>query len=113
MDWPLWNEVISEELETLHAAGTWVFEAAPLNVNVVRSKWVFKAKEDTTGKVVRYKACLVTQGYSQVPGIDYFDMYAPVAKLPSVQTVLAIANHQNMELHHVNIKGAYLNGNLI
>jgi len=49
---------------------------------------------------------------SQVPGIDYFDTFAPVAKLPSIRIVLAIANRQNMELHQVDIKGAYLNGDL-
>ena len=112
VDWPLWNEAIHEELEMLCSAGTWVFEAAPLHANIVGSKWVFKAKKDAVGNVVRYKACLVTQGYSQVPGVNYFNTYAPVAKLPSVCAVLAIANRQNMELHQVDIKGAYLNSDL-
>jgi len=102
-DWPRWNEVIKEELETLRAAGTWVFEAAPPNANVIGSKWVFKAKKDAAGNVVRYKARLVTQGYNQVSGVNYFNTYAPVAKLPSVLAVLAIANRQNMEPHQVDI----------
>ena len=54
----------------------------------------------------------MAQGYSQVPGVDYFDTYAPVVKLPSICTVLAIVNCQNMEPHQVNIKDAYLNGDL-
>jgi transposase InsO family protein len=111
-DWPLWEKAIHEELETLRVAGTWVPEKAPHNANIVGCKWVFKAKKDAAGNVVRYKARLVAQGYSQVPGVDYFDTYAPVAKLPSVRTVLALANRQDMELHQVDIKGAYLNGDL-
>jgi Reverse transcriptase (RNA-dependent DNA polymerase) len=111
-DWPLWEKAIQEELDTLRKAGTWSLEEAPPGANVVGSKWVFKAKKDAAGKVVRYKARLVAQGFSQVPGIDYFDTYAPVAKLPSIRAILAIANRQNMELHQVDIKGAYLNGDL-
>ncbi|THH08422.1 hypothetical protein EW146_g8993 [Bondarzewia mesenterica] len=79
---------------------------------VKRSKWVFKAKKDTSSNVVRYKARLVTQEFSQIPGVDYFDTYMPVAKLASVCTVLVIANRNDMELHQVDIKGAYLNGDL-
>ena len=69
-------------------------------------------KKDTAGNVVRYKVQLVAQGFSQVPGVDYFDTYAPVAKLTSIRTVLALAACQDMELHQVDIMGAYLNGEL-
>ncbi|TFY50793.1 hypothetical protein EVG20_g11324 [Dentipellis fragilis] len=93
-------------------AGTWVMENAPSGANVVGSKWVFKAKKDAAGNVVRHKARLVAQGFSQVPGVDYFDTYAPVAKLPSMRTVLALATQQDLELHQIDIKGAYLNGEL-
>jgi len=62
--------------------------------------------------VVCYKACLVAQGFSQIPGINYFDTFAPVAKLASIKVVLAIAATWNMEIHQIDIKGAYLNGKL-
>jgi len=104
-DWLLWERAILEELTTLREAGTWILEEPPLGVNIVGSKWVFKAKKDAAGKVVRYKARLVVQGYSQVPGVDYFDTFAPVAKLPSIRMVLAIVNSRKMELHQVDIKG--------
>lgn len=50
------------------------------------------------------------QGFSQVPGVDYFDTFAPVAKLASIRAILAMAAAEDMELHQINIKGAYLNG---
>jgi transposase InsO family protein len=111
-DWPLWEHAIREELDTLRTAGTWTLESAPPGANIIGSKWVFKAKKDASGKVVRYKARLVAQGFSQVEGVDYFDTYAPVARLPSSRAVIAMANRLGLELHQVDIKGAYLNGEL-
>ena len=68
----------------LKAVGTWEVVDAPVGVNVVVLKWVFRAKKDAAGNVVRYKARLVVQGFSQVPGVDYFDTFAPVARLASI-----------------------------
>jgi hypothetical protein len=69
-------------------------------------------KRDAAGQVVCYKARLVAQGFSQVPGIDYFDTYAPVAKLASIRTVLALAAREDWEIEQRYIKSAYLNGEL-
>jgi hypothetical protein len=82
-DWPLWEKAIEEELSTLKAAGTWRMEEAPPGANIIGSKWVFKAKKDMAGNIARYKAWLVTQGFSQISGVDYNDTYAPVARLAS------------------------------
>ena len=71
-----------------------------------------KVKTDAVENVVCYKAHLVAQGFSQIPGIDYFDTFAPVAKLASICVVLAIATARNMEIHQIDIKGAYLNRKL-
>ena len=111
-DWPLWEQAIREELDMLRTAGTWTLEHAPPGANIIGSKWVFKAKKDASGKVVRYKARLVAQGFSQVEGVDYFDTYAPVAHLPSSRAVIAMANRLGLELHQIDIKGVYLNGEL-
>ena len=111
-DWPLWEKAIHEELATLRAAGTWEVVDAPVGVNVVGSKWVFRAKKDAAGNVVRYKARLVAQGFSQVPGVDYFDTFAPVARLASIRTVLAFAAAEDYETGQIDIKAAYLNGEL-
>ena len=111
-DWSSWEQAIKEELDTLKAAGTWRLEDAPPGVNIIGSKWVLKAKKDAAGNVVRYKARLVAQGFSQIGGIDYDDTYAPVAKLSSTRAVIAMANRLGMEMHQIDIKGAYLDGEL-
>ena len=83
-DWTLWETAIHEELDTLHKSRTWELAEAPPGANIIRSKWVFCAKKDAAGNVVHYKAHLVAQGFSQVPGVDYFDTFSPVAKLASI-----------------------------
>ena len=111
-DWPLWEKAIQEELASLKAAETWEVVDAPVGVNVVGSKWVFRAKKDAAGNVIRYKARLVAQGFSQVPGVDYFDTFAPVARLASIRTVLAFAASEDYETGQIDVKAAYLNGKL-
>jgi hypothetical protein len=97
---------------TLKAAGTWELVNTPENVNIVSSKWVFRAKKDTARNVVHYKAHLVAQGFSQVPGVNYFDTFAPVACLALIRTILAFAAAEDYKTGQIDIKGAYLNGEL-
>ena len=107
-----WEKAIFEELKTLEEAGTWELINPLAGANIVGSKWVFRMKKDAAGHVVRFKAHLVAQGFLQVPGVDYFDTFAPVAKLASIWTVLTMAAKLNFELHQIDIKSAYLNGEL-
>ena len=106
----MWERAIHKELSVLEAARTWELVDVPEEANIVGSKWVFHAKKDAASIVVHYKACLVAQGFSQVPGIDYFDMFAPVACLLSIRVVLSIVAVNDYEIHQIDIKGAYLNG---
>ncbi|KAF7371239.1 Transcription factor [Mycena sanguinolenta] len=111
-DWPHWEKAIKEELATLEANNTWELVNTPESANIVGNKWVFRIKRDAAGRVQRYKARLVAQGFSQVEGVDYFDTFAPVARLSSVRTILALAARLDLEIHQIDIKGAYLNGKL-
>ena len=96
----------------MKAAGTWELVDVPAGANIVGSKWVFCAKKDAAGNVVCYKARLVAQGFSKVPGVDYFDTFAPVACLASIRAILVMAAVNDYEIHQIDIKGAYLNGKL-
>ncbi len=91
-DWPLWENTIAEELTTLKTASTWRLEEAPPRANIIGLKWVFKAKKDAAGNIAHYKACLVTQGFLQIGGVDYNDTYVPVMKLVSSRALIAMAN---------------------
>jgi hypothetical protein len=106
-------KAIEEELINLTEHHTWDMVDIPLHANIVGTKWVFRIKRDASGSVACYKARLVAQGFSQVEGIDFFKTYAPVARLSSIQIALAIGARLDLEIHQVDVKGAYLNGDLI
>ena len=108
--WPKWKEAMEEEHTALAAHRTWKLEKPPPGANIVGCRWVFRLKQDASGAIVRYRARLVAQGYSQVPGVDFFDTYAPVANLASIRVVLALAARNDFEIHQIDIKSAYLNG---
>jgi hypothetical protein len=111
-DWPECECAIREELKTLEEAGTWHLEVPPADAHIVGSKWVFRVKKDAAGRITRHKARLIAQGFTQIEGVNYYDTYAPVAKLASFRTILVIAARLDLELHQIDIKGAYLNGEL-
>ena len=77
-------------------------------MHVLRCRWVYKYKRDHTGNVVRYKARLVIQGFGQKFGIDFFDTFAPVARMSSIRLVLAIAAVLDLILHQLDIVTAFL-----
>ena len=75
-------------------------------------KWIFKRKMKTDGTIDKYKARLVIKGYKQKEGLDYFDTYSPVTRITSIQMVLAIAALRNLEIHQMDVKTTFLNGDL-
>ena len=75
-------------------------------------KWIFKRKLKADGSVDKYKARLVAKGYRQKEGLDYFDTYSPVSRITSTRTLIAIASLNNMEIHQMDVKTTFLNGEL-
>lgn len=73
---------------------------------------MFKTKKDAAGAVVKHKARLVAKGYVQREGIDFNEVFAPVACLDSVRLLVAVAAQQEWQLHHLDVKSAFLNGEL-
>ncbi|KAF8719973.1 hypothetical protein HU200_024743 [Digitaria exilis] len=76
-------------------------------------KWVYKVKKNAAGEVVKHKARLVAKGYVQQPGVDYDEAFAPVARIESVRLLLALAAQEGWEVHHMDVKSAFLNGDLL
>ncbi len=75
-------------------------------------KWVFQVKHNAEDEVDRYKAQLVARGFLQIHGIDFDKTYVPVAKFVSIKTMLALGAILDLEIHHMDVKCAFLNGEL-
>jgi hypothetical protein len=111
-DWPQWKAAIEVELENLQVAGTWDVVERPASTNVVDSKWVFRIKKNADGSIDKYKARLVARGFTQVYGVDYYETFAPVAKLASIRSILAIAARNDWPIDMFDFHSAFLNGEL-
>ena len=111
-DWPSWDATIKDELARMHKLKTWTLIDRPPDANVVGSKWVFKLKRGASGEIVKYKAHLIAQGFTQVPGLDYGDTFALVAKLTTIRILLALTARFDWEIHQMDVKNAFLNGDL-
>ena len=107
-----WQEAIQDEYDSLLQNQTWELVDLPKSKNIVGSKWVFKHKRGANGQIQRCKARLVAQGYSQKSSVDYDEVFSPVAKYNSIRTLLAIVNQFDLELHQMDVKTAFLNGDL-
>ena len=75
-------------------------------------KWVYKIKRYSHGDIVRYKARLVAKGYVQNFGIDYEEVFAPMARMETIRVLLALAAQEGWQVHHMDVKSAFLNGEL-
>lgn len=111
-DWTEWMKAIDDELRSMEANGVWKMMPCPRGVKPLKSRWIFRVKEDEDGQAVRYKARLVAKGYLQRHGVDFEETYAPVAKLSTVRTVLAVGVHKQFHFHQMDVKTAFLHGDL-
>ena len=103
---------MQEELNQFNKINVWTLVERPYDNNVIRTKWVFKNKLDKHGIVVRNKARLVAQGYSQEEGIDYDETFAPVTRLEAIRILLAFAYYMNFKLYQMDVKSAFFNGTI-
>ena len=84
----------------------------PQSHNIIGTKWIYRNKQDENDLMVRNKARLVAQGYTQVEGLDFDETFAPVARLEAIRILLAYDNHHNIILYQMDVKSAFLNGKL-
>jgi len=102
-----WRAAWQSELTSLAANQTWVIEPLPADRKAIGCRWLFRKKDDG-----RYKARLVAKGYSQQPGIDYDETFAPLAKFTTIRILLALSCENDWEVEGMDVKTAFLNGTL-
>jgi hypothetical protein len=98
-----------EELENFERNQVWTLVESPRDVNVIGTKWIFKNKQGEDGEIVRNKAHLVAQGFSQVEDLDFGETFAPVARLEAFRILLAFAASKGFKLYQMDVKSAFLN----
>lgn len=103
---------MNEELDALELNNTWEIVTLPQGKHAIGSKWVYKTKFHPDGTVHKYKARLVILGCHQKQGVDFFETFAPVAKLTTVRTILDVASIQNWHTHQMDVSNAILYGDL-
>lgn len=107
-----WREAMNAEIDSIRKNNVYSVTELQEGRKAIGCKWVFKIKKDGNGNVERYKARLVAKGYSQKAGIDFNETYAPVAKFNSIRLILAIAASKSFVVHQMDVKTAFLNGDL-
>ena len=108
----MWKEAIKSEIDSILHNHTWELVDLPSGCKPLSSKWIFKRKRKLDGSIDKYKARLVIKGYRQTEGLDYFDTYSPVTRINFIRMVLAIATLKDLEVHQMDVKTAFLNGDL-
>ena len=107
-----WRNAMNDEYASLMKNQTWELVELPENKVPIGSKWLYKLKFKADGTIDKFKARLVAKGYAQQEGIDYEDTFAPVAKLNTIRLLIALATKHNWNIHQLDVKSAFLNGDL-
>ena len=103
---------LHEELNNFTQNQVWDLVERPKNYNVIGTKWVFRNKQNEDGMVVRNKARLVAQGFTQVEVLDFGETFAPVARLEAIRILLAYVCSHNIKNFQIDVKSAFLNGTI-
>ena len=111
-DFEKWLEAMKSEMKSMYDNQVWNLIDPPDGVKTIECKWIFKKKMDTDGNIHIYKARLVAKGFCQVQGVDYDETFSSVAMLKSIRIMLAIAAYHDYEVWQMDVKTAFLNGNL-
>ena len=108
----VWTEAMDTEISMIEKNKTWELIDKPKDKPVIGLKWIYKTKFNEDGSIQKHKARLVAKGYSQQPGIDFHETYAPVARMETIRTVIALAAQMELPIFQLDVKSAFLNGTL-
>lgn len=107
-----WRKAMDMEIEAIERNGTWELTTLPTNAKRIGVKWVYKTKYNEKGEVEKHKARLVAKGYSQQFGVDFTEVFAPVARWDTIRTILALAAIKGWNVFQLDVKSAFLHGEL-
>jgi hypothetical protein len=110
--WVYWEQAMVEEKNSLDSHETMEYAPRPRGDKVIPVHWIYSVKSDEFGNVTRFKARLVAQGCRQIPGIDVDEVFAPTSSFGARRALLSVAAAKDYEIHQVDIKTAFLNGDL-
>ncbi|GJS40666.1 retrovirus-related pol polyprotein from transposon TNT 1-94 [Tanacetum coccineum] len=105
-----WKEAMDEEINAIERNKTWEMAQLPKGHKPIGVKWVYKKKMNVEGEVHRYKARLVAKGYRQKVGIDYDEIFAPVARMETIILLVSLAAQNSWKIYQMDVKSAFLNG---
>ena len=103
---------MQREYDALIKNGTWRLVNPPIGTKPIGCKWIYKNKYKADGSLNKHKARLVAKGYAHNEGVDYPETFAPTTKWGTIQTLFSLAAQKRWKIHHMDVKTAFLNGDL-
>ena len=107
-----WRLAMNQEIEAIERNNTWELTDLPSGGKTIGVKWIFKTKLNENGEVDKYKARLVAKGYNQQYGVDYVEVFAPVARLETIRIVISLAAQKDWMIYQLDVKSAFLHGEI-
>ncbi|KAG7533498.1 Zinc finger CCHC-type [Arabidopsis thaliana x Arabidopsis arenosa] len=107
-----WVHACEDEINSIEKLKTWNLVDLPIGAKPIGLKWVFKLKRNSDGSINKHKARLVAKGYVQQYGVDFEEVFAPVARLETIRLLIDLAASHGWEIHHLDVKTAFLHGEL-
>ncbi|KAK9077208.1 hypothetical protein SSX86_005544 [Deinandra increscens subsp. villosa] len=107
-----WVSAMQTEINAIEKNATWELVDAPADAKPIGVKWLYKTKFNEKGEIDKFKARLVVKGYAQEKGVDYEEVFAPVARWDTIRTMLAVAAQNKWVIYQLDVKSAFLHGEL-
>ena len=107
-----WEKAMQSEMDSLPKNSTWELVRLPPGKRVLPCKWIYKLKVTSSNNKLRYKERLVAKGFRQQEGVDFDEIFLPIVKMTTLRCVLALAAHMDMDLVQIDVKTAFLHGDL-
>lgn len=107
-----WRKAMEAEMQSINDNNTWELVDVPAGVKVIGVKWVYKTKLNEKGEVDKLKARLVAKGFHQTYGVDFYEVFAPVARWDTIRLILGLAAREGWVVLQLDVKSAFLQGEL-